>query len=81
MPRSPPCTSPQVDDLVLDVPEAVDMLALFVARAVVDDVLPPALVHRVAAPSSEHLPEVQKKVSRGAGAGWGWRGVAVVFAW
>lgn len=47
---------------MLDVPEAVDMLALFVARGVVDDILPPALVHRVALPASEHLPELRKKV-------------------
>ncbi len=44
------------------------MLALFVARGVVDDVVPPALVHRVAVPASEHLAEVQKKVGA---RGWG----------
>ncbi|KAL3136268.1 MA3 DOMAIN-CONTAINING TRANSLATION REGULATORY FACTOR 2 [Trebouxia sp. C0010 RCD-2024] len=31
-----------VDDLKLDVPAAEDDLALFLARAVVDDILPPA---------------------------------------
>ncbi|GFR42909.1 hypothetical protein Agub_g3905 [Astrephomene gubernaculifera] len=31
-------------DLLLDVPDAPDLLARFVARAVVDDVLPPAIV-------------------------------------
>ena len=36
-----------VDDLVLDVPDAVEQLANFVARAVVDDILPPCLLSRV----------------------------------
>lgn len=33
-----------VDDTALDVPDAAELLALFIARAVVDDVLPPAFV-------------------------------------
>eukprot|EP00899_Mesostigma_viride_P013033 jgi/Mesvir1/21730/Mv04140-RA.2 len=37
-------TVESVDDLVLDIPNAVELLALFVARAVVDDVLPPAFL-------------------------------------
>ncbi|GBF95677.1 hypothetical protein Rsub_08659 [Raphidocelis subcapitata] len=32
-----------LDDTLLDVPDAVDLLALFVARAVVDDILPPSV--------------------------------------
>jgi hypothetical protein len=32
------------DDLALDVPDAATLLGDFLARAVVDDVLPPALV-------------------------------------
>ncbi|XP_074563313.1 MA3 DOMAIN-CONTAINING TRANSLATION REGULATORY FACTOR 1-like [Curcuma longa] len=36
-----------VDDLTVDIPDAVDVLALFVARAVVDDILPPAFLTRV----------------------------------
>ena len=36
-----------VDDLKLDVPSAEDDLALFLARAVVDDVLPPAFLQKV----------------------------------
>ena len=32
------------DDLALDIPDAVDVLALFVARTVVDDILPPAFL-------------------------------------
>ncbi|KAI3985642.1 hypothetical protein MKX01_033925, partial [Papaver californicum] len=34
------------DDLVVDILDAVDILALFVARAVVDDILPPAFLSR-----------------------------------
>ena len=36
-----------VDDLQIDVPDAPDLIASFVARAVVDDVLPPAFVDRL----------------------------------
>lgn len=36
-----------VDDLKLDVPAAEDDLALFLARAVVDDILPPAFLQKV----------------------------------
>ena len=36
-----------VEDLQIDVPEAPDLVANFVARAVVDDILPPAVVDRL----------------------------------
>ncbi|KAG0457608.1 hypothetical protein HPP92_022765 [Vanilla planifolia] len=32
------------DDLLVDIPDAVDVLAIFVARAVVDEILPPAFL-------------------------------------
>lgn len=32
------------DDLALDVPDVASQLGLFVARAVVDDILPPAFI-------------------------------------
>ncbi|XP_059304061.1 MA3 DOMAIN-CONTAINING TRANSLATION REGULATORY FACTOR 1-like isoform X2 [Lycium ferocissimum] len=35
------------DDLAVDIPDTVDILALFIARAVVDDILPPAFIARV----------------------------------
>ncbi len=35
-----------VDDLSLDIPDAVDILAVFLARAVVDDILPPAFLSK-----------------------------------
>ncbi|KAG6543294.1 hypothetical protein Mapa_015208 [Marchantia paleacea] len=35
-----------VDDLKLDIPDATDILALFLARAVVDDILPPSFLSR-----------------------------------
>jgi phosphoribosylformylglycinamidine (FGAM) synthase PurS component len=35
-----------VDDLAVDIPDAVDILALFIARAVVDDILPPAFLSK-----------------------------------
>ncbi|XP_042478144.1 MA3 DOMAIN-CONTAINING TRANSLATION REGULATORY FACTOR 2-like [Macadamia integrifolia] len=34
------------DDLVVDIPDAVDILGLFIARAVVDDILPPAFLSK-----------------------------------
>ncbi|KAL7098304.1 hypothetical protein ACP275_09G008300 [Erythranthe tilingii] len=34
------------DDLAVDILDAVDVLALFIARAVVDDILPPAFIPR-----------------------------------
>lgn len=36
-----------LDDLKLDVPEAEDLMALFACRAVADDVLPPAFIHKI----------------------------------
>ncbi|GAB2213350.1 hypothetical protein Drorol1_Dr00021382 [Drosera rotundifolia] len=36
-----------VDDLSVDIPDAVNVLALFIARAVVDDILPPAFTKKV----------------------------------
>lgn len=36
-----------VDDLKLDVPSAEDDLALFLARGVIDDILPPAFLHKL----------------------------------
>ncbi|XVF63204.1 hypothetical protein PTKIN_Ptkin09bG0069200 [Pterospermum kingtungense] len=34
------------DDLIVDIPDTVDVLALFIARAVVDDILPPAFLKK-----------------------------------
>jgi len=45
------------DDLAVDILDAVDVLALFVARAVVDDILPPAFLNR----AKRSLPETSKK--------------------
>lgn len=44
------------DDLSVDIPDAANVLALFVARAVVDEVLPPAFILRV----QKILPESSK---------------------
>ncbi|KAG6481447.1 MA3 DOMAIN-CONTAINING TRANSLATION REGULATORY FACTOR 1-like [Zingiber officinale] len=42
-----------VDDLALDIIDAVDVLALFIARAVVDDILPPAFLTKAKRTISE----------------------------
>lgn len=34
------------DDLIVDIPDTIDILALFIARAVVDDILPPAFLKK-----------------------------------
>ncbi|XP_024376076.1 MA3 DOMAIN-CONTAINING TRANSLATION REGULATORY FACTOR 4 [Physcomitrium patens] len=52
-----------VDDLVLDIPDAVDILAIFLARAVVDDILPPAFLsktQKVLVEGSQGLAVIQK---------------------
>lgn len=36
-----------VDDLQIDVPGAPDLIATFVARAVIDDILPPSFVEKL----------------------------------
>ena len=46
------------DDLALDIPDAVDVLALFVARAVVDEILPSAFLTK----TLKYLPEDSKGV-------------------
>ncbi|KAL3642282.1 Peptide chain release factor 1, mitochondrial [Castilleja foliolosa] len=44
------------DDLAVDILDAVDILALFIARAVVDDILPPVFITR----ARKMLPETSK---------------------
>ncbi|KAK9943683.1 hypothetical protein M0R45_009284 [Rubus argutus] len=46
------------DDLIVDIPDAVDVLALFIARAVVDDILPPAFLKK----EMNYLPKDSKGV-------------------
>ncbi|GAX79614.1 hypothetical protein CEUSTIGMA_g7055.t1 [Chlamydomonas eustigma] len=36
-----------IEDTVLDVPDATELLSIFIARAVVDDVLPPAIISKI----------------------------------
>ncbi|KAI8472184.1 MAG: armadillo-type protein [Monoraphidium minutum] len=53
-----------LDDTLLDVPDAVDMLSLFVARAVVDDILPPSAHARwtQGAPAGSPLSNLKAKI-------------------
>ncbi|RWR84390.1 Initiation factor eIF-4 gamma [Cinnamomum micranthum f. kanehirae] len=55
------------DDLVVDIPDTVDVLALFVARAVVDDILPPAFLTKqmVSLPKDSKGMEVIKRAEKG----------------
>lgn len=54
------------DDLIVDIPDTVDILALFIARAVVDDILPPAFLKKQIAnlPIDSKGAEVLKKADK-----------------
>ncbi|CAN6555518.1 unnamed protein product [Malus baccata var. baccata] len=47
-----------VDDFIVDIPDAVDVLALFIARAVVDDIIPPAFMKK----QMNYLPKDSKGI-------------------
>ncbi|KXZ45373.1 hypothetical protein GPECTOR_55g279 [Gonium pectorale] len=49
-------------DLLLDVPDAPDLLARFAARAVVDDVLPPAIVTHIDADADPSLRDLRHRI-------------------
>lgn len=55
------------DDLIVDIPDTVDVLALFIARAVVDDILPPAFLKKqmAALPKESKGIEVLKRAEKG----------------
>lgn len=55
------------DDLIVDIPDTVDVLALFIARAVVDDILPPAFLKKqmAALPKGSKGIEVLKRAEKG----------------
>ncbi|KAI3807466.1 hypothetical protein L1987_23395 [Smallanthus sonchifolius] len=55
------------DDLIVDIPDTVDVLALFIARAVVDDILPPAFLKKEmgALPDSAKGIDVIKRAEKG----------------
>lgn len=55
------------DDFVVDIPDTVDILALFIARAVVDDILPPAFIKKQMAslPSDSKGVEVLERAQKG----------------
>lgn len=50
-----------VDDLKLDVPSAEDDLALFLARGVIDDILPPAFLHKLPCGAGSSASAVKSK--------------------
>ncbi|KHN32821.1 Programmed cell death protein 4 [Glycine soja] len=54
------------DDLIVDIPDTVEILALFIARAVVDDILPPAFLKKQMAylPKDSKGVEVLKKTEK-----------------
>ncbi|XP_050367024.1 MA3 DOMAIN-CONTAINING TRANSLATION REGULATORY FACTOR 2 [Argentina anserina] len=55
------------DDLIVDIPDTVDVLALFIARAVVDDILPPAFLKKQMnyIPKDSKGVEVLKRAEKG----------------
>ncbi|CAL5223519.1 g6048 [Coccomyxa viridis] len=52
------CLVGAAPDLTLDVPDAAVQIATFIARAVIDDVLPPAFVEELSAGESEEAVEI-----------------------
>lgn len=55
------------DDLIVDIPDAVDVLAMFIARAIVDDILPPSFLTKTLAYLSKESKgvEVIKRAEKG----------------
>lgn len=55
------------DDLIVDIPDAVDILAMFIARAIVDDILPPSFLTKTLAYLSKESKgvEVIKRAEKG----------------
>ena len=49
-----------LDDLCLDVPEASDLLALFTARAIVDDILPPSFLTQQSTTAGDHCKAIHR---------------------
>jgi len=47
----------ELDDIVLDSPDAPDVLGKFIARAVVDEVLPPSFLHKLTKGKNERVDE------------------------
>jgi hypothetical protein len=46
-----------LEDLVLDIPNAAQLVAVFISRTIVDDVLPPSFLHQIS-PGECSGPEV-----------------------
>jgi hypothetical protein len=57
------CLLERMDDLSLDIPNASDLLAMFLARAVVDDLLPPAFL----SPDSADVELAKETLRKAAG--------------
>lgn len=55
------------DDLIVDIPDAIDVLALFLARAVVDEILPPSFLTKASAflPNKSKGFDVIKRAEKG----------------
>ena len=49
------------DDWLLDVPDGVAVMTLFICRAVVDEVLPPSFVARITPPPGSSLARLKDK--------------------
>lgn len=78
-----------IDDLVLDVPDAVDLVSLFLARAVIDDALPPAFVSKIPEVEGSLLVELKRRAEGHLSARhsaekvlrcWGGQGVGLTYS-
>lgn len=50
-----------LDDLILDVPDAVEVMSLFICRAITDEILPPSFIGRLIPPPASALEELKHK--------------------
>ena len=50
-----------LDDLILDVPDAVEVMALFICRAITDEILPPSFIGRLTPPLGSSLEDMKHK--------------------
>lgn len=52
-----------IDDLKLDVPEAPELLSLFIARAIIDDILPPSIMTKIPCDEGSAIDDIRDRVN------------------
>mmetsp|Transcript_12322 Transcript_12322/g.22146 ORF Transcript_12322/g.22146 Transcript_12322/m.22146 type:complete len:142 (+) Transcript_12322:1096-1521(+) len=57
-----------LEDLVLDIPNAAQLVAVFISRTIVDDVLPPSFLHQISPEANALSAEVRRSCESHLGA-------------